>query len=79
MESWGIYIKIVFDTDGTLTDFGGFLEKYALEYMQKRYGLILKNKSGYDIDELYDLKTQDGAETSIAKQFWNHHYLQYCW
>lgn len=71
--------KIIgFDIDGTLTDFSGFLEKYAPEYMQKRHGLTLKNKNGYDIDELYDLKTQNGAETPIAKQFWNRHYLQYC-
>lgn len=71
--------KIIgFDIDGTLTDFSGFLEKYAPEYMQKRHGLTLKNKNGYDIDKLYDLKTQNGAETPIAKQFWNRHYLQYC-
>ena len=69
---------IGFDIDGTLTDFSGFLEKYAPEYMQKRHGLTLKNKNGYDIDELYGLEDITGEESTIAKQFWNYHYLKYC-
>lgn len=69
---------IGFDIDGTLTDFSGFLEKYAPEYMQKRHGLTLKNKNGYDIDELYGLEDITGEESAIAKQFWNYHYLKYC-
>lgn len=69
---------IGFDIDGTLTDFSGFLEKYAPEYMQKRHGLTLKNKNGYDIDGLYGLEEKTGKESAVAKRFWNYHYLKYC-
>ena len=69
---------IGFDIDGTLTDFEGFLEKYSPSYMQKKYCLIIQNRMGYDIDELYRLGGKREKESAIAKQFWNRFYVRYC-
>lgn len=74
-------MKIGIDIDGTLTDFSGFIIAHSQKYMKRKYGLEIKNKDGYDLDDIYALKEQNCREheaEDILKKYWNTHYLYYC-
>lgn len=79
-------ITIGLDIDGTITDFSGFLLMTSPRYMKKHYGLNIKDPSGYDIDEMYNLKEYTENHENkiglsahkIVKQFWTKHFISYC-
>ncbi len=80
-------MKVVFDIDGTLTNF----EKFVFEnkdYIINKYHLDVVNPNGYDIDQLFDLRNlyinqgyseQEASVLSekIVMDFWNKYYIKY--
>ena len=76
-------MKIVFDIDGTLTNF----EKFIIEnkkYIEQKYFIELTNLYGYDVDEMFDIKNKfqdvnEGKEKSkeIMNDFWDKYYFKY--
>lgn len=76
-------MKIVFDIDGTLTDFEKFIIEHR-NYLEKKYALKLANPNGYDVDgmfeieeELKDLQFVNVSKDTINNDFWNKYYVKY--
>lgn len=81
-------MNIIFDIDGTITDFEKFVLKRATPYIKKKYGIDATNLDGYDIDQVFELekKYQElGTSPELAKaysdkvmnRFWEANYLAY--
>lgn len=49
-------MNIIFDIDGTITDFEKFVLKRATPYIKKKYGIDATNLDGYDIDQVFELE-----------------------
>ena len=49
-------MKVVFDIDGTLTNFNEFLEKTAYDYFIKKYGFTIKYPNKLEIEDIFDIK-----------------------
>ena len=82
-------MKIVFDIDGTLTDFEKFVLENSEDYMKRKYGLGIANYNGYDLDEVYALRErfiEEGLFLSdaywkarkVLNSFWTKYYIKYC-
>ncbi len=70
-------MKIVFDIDGTLTDFEAFIIENR-SYIEEKYAISLTNFDGYDIDGMFDLQNKYNAYgRDIKDDFWNKYYLSY--
>lgn len=79
------YMKIVFDIDGTLTNFEKFIIDHS-SYLEKKYSLKLTNQKGYDVDGMFEIEKElknsefeDANKqcTIIKNDFWNKYYIQY--
>lgn len=57
-------MRIVFDLDGTLTDFNSFIDKNAIPYFMNKYGLKVINENGLEIEEIFEINSQ------LSKRFW---------
>ncbi len=79
---------IVFDIDGTLTDFNKYISKKAIPYFKKKYHLEVKNPDALEISDIFDLKntlmaddlTVDEAEMkekSMLSKYWISHRFLY--
>lgn len=80
-------MNVAFDIDGTITNFEDFILKNK-KYVEKKYGLTLSNSSGYDIDEMFQIRLhlmEQGIpsteaikqEEKIVNSFWNKYYIKY--
>lgn len=49
-------MKIVYDIDGTLTDFNKFIENDAVRYFQRKYGFKVIQPNSLEIEEVFDLR-----------------------
>lgn len=49
-------MKIIFDIDGTMTDFHGYIEKYALPWFYRKYGLLPLKKNELELEDILDLR-----------------------
>ena len=49
-------MKIILDTDGTLTDFNKFVKENAISYFQKKYNLDVVYPDKLEIEEIFDIK-----------------------
>lgn len=49
-------VKIILDTDGTLTDFNKFVKENAISYFQKKYNLDVVYPDKLEIEEIFDIK-----------------------
>lgn len=49
-------MKLCFDTDGTKTDFNQFIDKHAIGYFKKKYGLEVINPKALEIEEIFDIE-----------------------
>lgn len=49
-------MKMIFDTDGTLTNFNEFVEKNAIKYFEKKYGMTVVNPDMLEIQDIFDMK-----------------------
>ncbi len=81
-------MAVLFDIDGTLTNFEKFVLENGSKYMLKKHGLGVANVNGYDIDQVFALQRyffDEGCEPikakeksdKIMKAFWNMYYLKY--
>lgn len=48
-------MKLVFDIDGTLTDYNEFVRKNALDYFKKKYGMNVIYPQKLEIEEIFDM------------------------
>lgn len=81
-------MRIVFDIDGTFTDFEKFVLKNAPKYVEKKLGLLPTNLKGYDVDQVFDIENQM-VKKGVSKEeaaliskktmdsFWVKYYLKY--
>lgn len=66
-------MKIVFDTDGTLTDFNKFVRDNALDYFVNEYGMVVKYPNELEIEDIFDMDnffaTKYSCDLEIAKKY----------
>lgn len=48
-------MKIIFDTDGTLTDFNKFVKDNAINYFINEYGMEIKYPNELEIEDIFDM------------------------
>ena len=61
---------VVFDIDGTLTDFNKYISKKAIPYFKKKYHFEVKNPDALEISDILDLKNSlmaDGLTVDEAE------------
>lgn len=75
-------MKVILDTDGTLTDFNKFIKDNAIKYFEKKYDMHVIYPNKLEIEEIFDIKnvlinernyTIEEAEIEMKKmlnQFW---------
>ena len=61
-------MKIVFDLDGTLTDFNSFIVKNALPLFKNKYGLEVINKEALEIEDIFDIRNQLRKNNTISME-----------
>lgn len=61
-------MKIIFDTDGTLTDFNEWIQKYAILYFEKNYGYTVVYPDELEIEDMLDLKKRLMAEKGLTAE-----------
>lgn len=57
-------MRIVFDLDGTLTDFNAFIRTYAVPFFQKKHNLKVVNENGLEIEDIFAISNK------LTKKFW---------
>ncbi len=50
-------MKIIFDTDGTLTDFNKFVQQYAIDFFRKKYGMEVIYPNKLEIEDIFDMNS----------------------
>ena len=50
-----IKMKIIFDTDGTLTNFNKFINLNALKYFEQEYGMKIVNPKALELEDIFDM------------------------
>ncbi|MBQ8327591.1 MAG: 1-acyl-sn-glycerol-3-phosphate acyltransferase [Lachnospiraceae bacterium] len=74
-------MKIIFDNDATIVDYHKFIEKYAIPYFRRKYGMEVVNINSLEIEDVFDMKntlikkgySQKDAEIEskrIIEKFW---------
>lgn len=48
-------MKIIFDTDGTLTNFNKFINLNALKYFEQEYGMKIVNPKALELEDIFDM------------------------
>lgn len=61
-------MKLVFDLDGTLTDFNSFIVKNALPFFKNKYGLEVINKDALEIEDIFDIRNQLRKNNAISTE-----------
>ena len=51
----GNLMKLIFDIDGTLTDYNKYLKNNAISYFEKNYGMTVKNPNKLEIEDIFDM------------------------
>ena len=68
-------MKLVFDIDGTLTDYNEFVRKNALDYFKKKYGMKVIYPQKLEIEEIFDMDNffhiKYNCEVEQAKSYTN--------
>lgn len=59
-------MKIILDTDGTLTDFDEFIYKYAVPYFEKNYGYSIVYPNKLEIEDKLDLRRRLIEEKGLS-------------
>ena len=75
-------MKIILDTDGTLTDFNEWIKENAIPYFQEKYGMKVIYPNELEIEDIFDMKetiirdkncSEKEAEEAMKKmldEFW---------
>ena len=84
-------MKVIFDIDGTLSDFNMYVEKYALPYFKKKYSMEIVYPDALEIEDILDLENvlqkkyqcTDLEALRKKEKFINHYwiglrYLHFC-
>ena len=65
---------IIFDIDGTLTNYRGFINKVAVPYFEKHYGIKPVFPDEIEIRDIFDLSNKfPDKESKILDKFWISH------
>ena len=62
---------VVFDIDGTLTDYNQFVQKRAVKYFKSKYNMEVVNVDALEIEDVFDIKNYcmaAGMEEEMAEQ-----------
>ena len=81
-------MKIIFDIDGTLTDYNAFVQQTAVPYFKKKYGWDVIHSNALEIEDVFEIKSrlcelygQVQSEEQFEKvmdKFWiGHRFLKY--
>lgn len=66
-------MKIVFDTDGTLTDYNNYVTENAISYFERKYGMEVKYPTELEIEDVFDMgnffKDKHGCDSQEAKMY----------
>lgn len=65
-------MKVIFDIDGTLTDYNTFVKKTAIPYFTKSYGWNVVNPNALEIEDVFEIKQrlfQNNENEETIKQF----------
>lgn len=66
-------MKIILDTDGTMTDFNLFIEENAIPYFEKKYGMYVVNPSALEVEDILDMdnffSVKYGIDLQEAKKY----------
>ena len=70
---------IVFDIDGTLTDYRGFIKRVAYPYFEKQYGIKPSFPNKLELQDIYDLPNSFPDEKlKMLDKFWiSHRFVQF--
>lgn len=82
-------MKVIFDIDGTLTDFNIFIQKYAIPYFKRKYFWEIINPDELEIEDIFDIcnvlmrtgiSHQEAVriKEKILNDFWvSHRFIQF--
>ena len=63
-----IKMKIIFDTDGTLTNFNKFINLNALKYFEQEYGMTIVNPKALELEDIFDMDNFFAKKYIIDKE-----------
>ena len=49
-------MKIIFDIDGTMTDYRAYIDHYALPWFYRKYGLLPQKENELELEDILDLQ-----------------------
>ncbi|MDO4966530.1 MAG: 1-acyl-sn-glycerol-3-phosphate acyltransferase [Lachnospiraceae bacterium] len=61
---------IVFDIDGTLTDFNKFLKDNAYRYLKDKYNILPQDETQLELEDIYGLDLSKQEDKKILDSFW---------
>ena len=61
-------MKIIFDTDGTLTNFNKFINLNALKYFEQEYGMTIVNPKALELEDIFDMDNFFAKKYIIDKE-----------
>ena len=61
-------MKIIFDTDGTLTNFNKFINLNALKYFEQEYGMTIVNPKVLELEDIFDMDNFFAKKYIIDKE-----------
>lgn len=50
-----LLMKVIFDIDGTLTDYNLYIQKNAITYFQKKYKMYIKYPNALEVEDIFDM------------------------
>lgn len=60
-------MKIIFDNEATVTDYEKFIDKYAVPFFKKKYGLYVVNHRALELKDMFDMRTD---ADKMLDSFW---------
>lgn len=68
-------MKIIFDNDATVTEYEEFIDRYAVPFFKRRYGLDVVNPNALELEDIFELKTDSDK---MLDSFWvSFRFVQY--
>ncbi len=61
-------MKIILDTDGTMTDFNNFIAREAIPYFEERYQMKVKNPESLEIQDIFDMDNFFAQKYNVSLQ-----------
>ena len=82
-------MKIIFDLDGTLTDFNQFIQENAINYFHKKYHMEVMKSDALEIEDIFDIQNvlensgysiqeADSVKKQMLDRFWiSHRFIKF--